>query len=180
MVIPEAVQAWGRKLAPFALVAGVAFAAGRYSHPQRVEQRAEAKVETVQEAKKDTQTDLQTLGGKAEKGVRRTTFKPDGTVVVLEGWKKSEVDASTLRQGVVEALRTEARTETKTEVITEYARDDWMVGASAGYSWADVAGGRLGSPVYGLEVRRRILGPFWLGVAGDSERSVRGTVSVSF
>ena len=65
-----------------------------------------------------------------------------------------------------------SHTDTKT-ITTPLVKDNWYVGLSTQI-------GLSGFSKPGIEVRRRIIGPFWLGASIDTSFSGRASIGVSF
>jgi hypothetical protein len=156
------------------LVAGVLFAAGRYTAPlppPRVEVREkvmEHKVEVEHKVEGPVRVVTRTverlaacpaLPGQpaASEPVRETTVVEERGEVVIE------------RTGATEASRE------REQVVTPASREParWMVGASYGLA--------LGSaPTPGALVAYRLAGPVWLGASGDLGGNLRASVAVTF
>jgi hypothetical protein len=141
---------------------------GRTASPAHIETNTEARtVEVVR-----WQLAYASHGEKVEKRQTATVSKPDGTVVVLEGYE------ATTRW--VDDLKVDGISLTDTKVVERTVVDnrqpEWMVGASAQWSLKAFEP----RPVWSVEVHKRVLGPLWLGAGVGTDLSVRASASLMF
>lgn len=132
------------------IAAGVGYGFGRYVQPAKVEIKKEEVIKEVETTKKDIVI------------VEKETHLPDGTVIKE---KKTE-DKST------EVVKKEEKT--KESTVTTNEKPQWKVQALAGLELGTVG------PVYGAGVERRILGPFFAGVYGKTNKEVGASLSFEF
>lgn len=64
---------------------------------------------------------------------------------------------------------------TDSKVVSIAASKDWMISASAQTDFKEGL-----KPVYGLQVQRRILGPFYLGATANTDRAIGVSVGFEF
>lgn len=144
---------------------------GKYTIPAKVVVKTEEKIVTKEVIK---WKEKKVKNESKDKEVVIIEIKyPDGTVRK----EKRIVDKGTLRidyskEGSKESTKTEER---KTEVSQINSKYDWHV--SGMVSPKDFS---KDSIEYGLSVERRILGPFYLGIYGTTNRSFGGLLGVSF
>ena len=105
---------------------------------------------TVEVEKEVTRTDVVT--------VVREVVKPDGT---------KETTSTTTDHSISK------RDSTSTTSLAP-RQPDWHVSVSYSKTFSDPA------PVYGLQVERRILGPFSLGVRADTEKTIGIVIGMEF
>ncbi len=154
------------------LIAGLAI--GRFTLPSKVVTKTEVKVETKEVVKWKTKYVKQE--NKDKETITIETRYPDGRIV-----KEKRV----LDKGVVVVDKTsdgakevEKKEERSTETTTTYAKNDWHLSAlvsssNNGEAFSDKVS-------YGLMLERRIIGPFYLGVFGLSNKTVGAGLGVSF
>lgn len=148
-------------IATLVFVVGAAF--GRFSLPARVEIKTQTQVveKVVVQKERAKQTDRTTVIIK--------TVAPDGTVTErTEIVDKTKVTSDTNKTS-------DSKSDSSSSKVTEYAKNDWFIRA--------MAKGQLGvaGPLrYGVGVDRRILGPVYLGVFGYDDKTVGGSVGLSF
>ena len=104
--------------------------------------------------------------------VERTT-SPDGTV--LEKRSERETERAELARDVDRKADTRAETSKVTA-----SRPDWRVGVLAGAAWTPPALTIAGPLVLGVQVERRIIGPFSLGAWGSTVGAAGLSVSGEF
>ena len=63
---------------------------------------------------------------------------------------------------------------TKSQTVSAAPLPQWMIGATVQQYNAATA------PTYGLTVQRRMLGPVWLGVAADTNKTVSASILLEF
>lgn len=150
------------------VLTGVAFTAGRYSAPDRVEYRDREVVRTV--VQEDTQArervaeltaQLETMSRHTRREVT-TEKRPDGTEVThsVTDTRVDTVKETSARTDRVAEVETQKHAETErtreTQKLELRDRPDWRVGLLAGAT-VDLR------PSIGVHVERRILGPLSLG-----------------
>lgn len=166
--------------------------------PAKVETHAVADVVTKQKLADalKIQQDLQEQLTQAKKTITElsshkvvhthTEKKPDGTLVTdtttTTDTEKNTNSTTDTSQKVVDntstvdnktsTTDTTSHTDTKT-ISTPMVKDHWYAGVSAALSLKGVS-----DP--GVELKYRLIGPFWLGASVDTSFSVRGTLGVSF
>jgi hypothetical protein len=147
----------------------VAFLAGRFSAPVRVEERTkvETQIQTVTEWR-DRIVEREVVKWR-ERVVAVETVRPDGTIERTTTTDRgADVDTSIDAEGSGSATAAASeRQETERVVSTE--RPGWGLGVAA--AWEP---GRLtGKPDrIGLELDRRLFGTVWLGLRADTDRRV--------
>jgi hypothetical protein len=178
----------------------VGFGAGRYSTPDKVvtvdhtqeltkdfEQKTRETIASEYEVKLQ-QVKQQLLAEQKENSEVHTRIerKADGSVVITKDEKTrsdtktdSRTDTTTNTQTdkketekVVEYRDREVVKVVEHDKLVENAKPDWRIGVTAGVDVLDAWKGNL-APVYGGSVARRVAGPIFLGVFGDS-RGVAG------
>jgi hypothetical protein len=142
-----------------ALVAGIA--GGYWLSPTKVETRTEVKTEwKIKEVEKRVE-----VAGKEVERVkivyRTIERKPDGSEHVTE---LEDSSSHTLSVSALHLDRTTDATGKQASVtLTRPVGPDWRVAVLAGASLKEPLLPIAGPLVLGLEVDRRIIGPFWLG-----------------
>jgi len=183
------------------LLFGVGYAVGRYAAPTKTVVTTQTKVVTqVKEhviVKHDVQVKMVAhkvyIRAKAQNThtVTETTKKPDGTVVTktTTDTSSSDVTANTEGKKTEAASHTVAdKTEEKKQVATkktkkvvENNRPNWAISPMVG---VNLSGLKLTNPVFkpvfGLQVERRIVGPFSVGAWGLSSGQVGVELTVRF
>ena len=153
------------------LILGAGIAIGRFSLPAKV-------VETEKTVYKDKIVEkIVYVKEKSEKRdlvtIRLVTIKPDGTKTIeTKIYDKSQIE---IVQKVQSEIVKETDKSTETSKTTEYSTKDWFV---AGLARTNLGG--ISKPDYGLSVNRRILGPFYLGAFGFTNKDLGAAVGVMF
>jgi hypothetical protein len=167
-----------RRLAIVALGAIVAlcgaFAVGRWSRPAMVRTTAEradltraqwygATVSATKETRRNVESE------------RHRTFDPQTGKLLSETLKLRDLSTSGATRN--EASQGGAKTEEHREATTteKPAAKDWHLSVQAGWNAA-----QLRPNVYGVQVERRIAGPVWLGVWGNSTRAGGASLSLEW
>lgn len=108
-----------------------------------------------------------------------TTTKPDGTTVVEKEKTRTnentQVDSSRNTNSTTDT-KVEAKVDTKTVRIQR----DWRVGGTVGVDFSNPFPSSFGDLVYGASVERRIIGPIYLGVWGNTGKQGGISVGVEF
>lgn len=135
---------------------------GYYATPTKTITKTEVKevVKVVKEKEKNKQNNKMVV-------IVETTM-PDGT-------KRKETKI--VDKGVITITASEnidKSTDTKTETVVEHTHDSLLLYA--------VAEKNLSSPElsYGVGVQKRVLGPFFLGVYGTTQKNIGVTLGLSF
>jgi len=131
------------------LLLGVGYGVGRYLQP------AEVKIE-IKEVIKEVEVENRNVVT-----IIREIERPDGT---------REIETRIVDKTTIEKDRTASRSEVKT---VRALKPQWKVGAMVGQS--DFL---RGGTIYGAQVERRILGPFFLGVWGNTNKSAGLSISM--
>lgn len=164
-----------------AVAIALAFAAGRYSTPERVVERTvEAKVERGEVSSGVRTTDDERVSTTV---VRVVESRPDGTRIETE---RHEAAREVVRE--VEVVRVETvekivyRDRERTE---ENAAPQWRIGAELGIANAprriDIPGVPRYAPIVaGVTLERRIAGPVWVGGFVSSTPAAGLRVAVEF
>lgn len=76
------------------------------------------------------------------------------------------------RNGVKETII--ESTDNSTKTVQKTAKPQWLVGAGASYSFADL------KPVYEIQASRRILGPVFIGLKADTNATIGLTAIMEF
>lgn len=139
---------------------GLAFAAGRFMTPTKVE-----KVEVVKEVVKWKERQSE---DKDKVIIEVETVYPDGTRKI----ERKIVDKGKLRIDV----EGESEKEKENTVVVENKKPDWMVSGLAGVGLKEK--GLNG--VYGAHVQRRVIGPVHVGGFGMTNGSGGLSVGISF
>lgn len=155
-------------------VALVAFSAGRFTAPERVETRVEFRELSVEEL---------TRGMNFTRTVTRTIYRDVTTTITDAG--TTITDRTVEREGDdthrAETLAGSRSTEAAGETVrTVTVRPDWRVGVLAGASLRDPALPLSGPLVLGVEVDRRIVGGVSAGVWANTVGAAGVAVSVEF
>jgi hypothetical protein len=151
----------------------VAYFAGRFSAPVKVEERVkvETKVQTVTEWKER----IVYVQDQHRKATTTTTKEPGGKVVIVKV-EETETDTKAATDG---SGQTHATAETKSEAskVTTSDRPGWRAGLAA--TW-DMHAPTARPGAYGLELDRRLFGTLWLGVRADTDRRVGAALSLEW
>lgn len=89
--------------------------------------------------------------------VYRTIERPDGT-----------------KETIKETTDKSVKQATSSKESTIFSRKDWVVSTSAGTRFSNF------EPIYGLQVQRRILGPFYVGAVASTDKMVGVSVGLEF
>ena len=150
-------------------------AVGRFSLPAKVETKIEEKIvvkevikwktQYVKNEQKDKETVIIETHYPDGKIVKETHIVDKGTIVVNKTAEGSK--------------ETDKKEETTTEKTVEYANRDWSFAALAAPKKSSEGGVSLTSGVdYGLHVQRRVLGPFYLGGFGLTDKTFGASLGV--
>lgn len=105
--------------------------------------------------------------------------------------KTVEIEKEVIKNNIVTIVKTITKPDGTTETISEttdkstkketsrkeaivVARKDWMIGASASTKFSNL------EPIYGAQVQRRILGPFYLGATASTDKTVGVSLGFEF
>jgi hypothetical protein len=172
------------------LLAG--FTAGRYSGTAQVIEKEKVVTKYQDKLVYQDRIVTKTVYVKAEQKREHVetleTKSPDGTVVTQT---KRDTDTNTGVNQTTDSDSTHALTETKyvTQIVERekqvLKQPDWRLYAGVGVSLPFYLGqGNIGLPLSGWVVQagadRRIAGPFWFGVFGNTQGTVGLNVSVVF
>lgn len=134
-----------------ALIIGlVGYAIGRYMQPAEVITKQVEVVKEIEVVKRDVKT------------VIKEVVRPDG----------SKETVTTIDENTRERTRRES--DVKTEVVQSPAKPQWEAGVMVKASLNNII------PVYGIQVERRILGPFSVGVQGWSDTTAGVSLNIEF
>lgn len=138
----------------------IGFGVGLFFTPKKVISQSKT-VET-------TNSQIAKTENKANKTTKIETVKPDGTkvITVIE-------DRSVTTENKAISSKTEIKE--KTKIVENKKQPSWMISGQAGTQLTDP-----GIRSYGGAIQKRILGPFWVGVYGDSRGNIGGMFSVQF
>lgn len=64
--------------------------------------------------------------------------------------------------------------QTDSKTVTVAAKNDWVISASVGTKFDDL------KPIYGAQVQRRILGPFYLGAMANTDKTIGLSIGFEF
>lgn len=131
------------------------FGLGKYTQPTKVVTKTETVVKTVTVDHTNVVT------------VTKEVDKPDGT---------KEINTTTTDKSEVS---TNTQSDEKTDKTVTNSKAQWRVDGLYGTQLGSTTGLANG-PVYGVGVERRILGPVWAGVQGNSDKRVALTVGFEF
>jgi hypothetical protein len=155
----------------------VGAAVGRFSLPAKVVTKTETKtvekevVKWKTEIKRDQQNNKDT--------VTTETHYPDGRVV-----KETHIvdKGTTVTDNKTDETKTDNKSsDTTTEKTTEYSTHDWNFAALGAIKKDSGGNPALASGFdYGLHVQRRVLGPFYLGGFGLTDKTLGASVGVSW
>lgn len=141
-----------------ALLLGVAI--GRYATPVRIKTVEKEKIVTV--VQKDTDKTTDKKNTTHEQIIKVKITHPDGTI------EEREETIKDANQIVDVDLHTTTNTSTEIdkskETIKDSTKPNWLIAGTAGVSFANKG---LDSS-YGIHVQRRILGPIFIGVYGNT------------
>lgn len=126
------------------------YAVGRYLQPPEVVTKEVEKIKEVEVVKRDVKT------------IIKEVVRPDG----------SKETVTTIDESTRENTRRQADTSKETTITP--AKPRWKAGANVKASLTNVL------PVYGVQIERRILGPFYVGVQGWADSTVAVSVSMEF
>lgn len=126
------------------------YAVGRYLQPPEVVTKEVEKIKEVEVVKRDVKT------------IIKEVVRPDGSKETV-----TTIDESTREN-------TRRQTDTAKEVTVAPAKPQWKAGATVKASLTNVL------PVYGVQIERRILGPFYVGVQGWTDSTVAVGISMEF
>lgn len=167
------------------VLVALAFAAGRFSKPERVVERTVEIESTRERASEVAHESVAASEQVATHKEAETTFHPDGRVVVRE-----VVDSAAVREVVreVEVVRTvevERVVIQERERLVESSRPAWRVALDLGVADAphrvDVPGiPRYLPAIATLTAERRIAGPVWVGAWASSTPGAGLRVAVEF
>lgn len=132
------------------IVLTIGYAFGRYVQPAKVETRTVTVNHEVEVVKHDVVT------------VTKEVTTPDGTKTVT----------TTVTDKTKEETHKDSSNETKT--VTDYSKPQWKANAFVSPSNATTG------HVYGVSFERRLIGPVFVGIYGNVDRSFGGTVGLEF
>jgi hypothetical protein len=143
------------------------FALGRFSAPVRTETK---NVYVDREVVKWRDVEKKVEG--PVRVVVKTRLVPGPQGPVVERERVVERGAVTTERASDGQASRSTQIETKT--VSEYDRAHWLLGASVGM--------QIGKPgeVYGGQILYRVIGPAWLGIAGDSSGAAKLQFAISF
>jgi len=147
-----------------------AFAVGRYTVPTKVVEKEKLVYKDRVVVKKIYEKDTTKKNDKIT--IKLVTIKPDGTKTIeTKIVDKGEMIVS--ENGKVDVVK-ETEITKETEKTTESSHDQWLLSV--------VVKANINNPVpdYGLQVQRRILGPFHLGAFVYKSTDVGASVGISF
>lgn len=156
-----------------ALVAGLAYVAGRYAKP------AETKTETKTES---TATILYASHGEsttADRGVTQTRKvkveqkKPDGSALTTTTTDTLHAADLTLHSNWTGSIESESASSAAATTTTTASRPGWSVGVGALWDPGHLS---LKPQTYTLEVDRRLFGSLWVGVRANTDKQVGASV----
>lgn len=161
------------------VVAMLAFAAGRFTVPERVQnvdREVTLDAQVVHEVREVAK--VETSAKKTARAVDRVRVTlPDGTRVVSTKLREVFDAVASQQTEIVQAKQTERvflQDERHTKTV-ERSAPDWRVGGLVGVTLQPAL-----RPVYGLHVERRILGPVSLGAWGLSSGVIGASLSAEF
>ena len=152
-------------------------AIGRFSLPARVEVKTETKI--VEKEVIKWKTDTKKSENKDKDTVTIETHYPDGRIVK----EKHTIDKGTI---VVDktsegSKEKDKESDTKTSTVTEYATHEWNISALGAAKKSSSGNPTLSEGFdYGAHVQRRILGPFYLGGFGLTDKTFGASAGVSW
>lgn len=145
--------------------------------PARIEERVvtvERKQEAIQWAWKG---EAQKRADVSTRVVVKTRWLPSPAGPVVERTEETATDAHEEAHAQVAEVRVEVRTVEKLverERLVEGARPGWRIEASAGWELSENPG------QFGVELSRRLGGPWWVGVEARSDKSAALLVAVEW
>lgn len=169
------------------------YGSGRYVQPAKVVEKekivTQIQEKIVYQDRVVTQKVLVEVEKKQQHTETTTTKKPDGEIVTttktdINTDERTKDSESKTEEKVVYKDRVVQQVVEKEKIVTN--QPDWRVAAGAGYSIPYALGADSpGVPglqgfVINAEVDRRILGPVWLGVQGNTQGVVGLTISGVF
>jgi len=134
------------------LLSGIGYGVGRYLQPSEVRTEVREVVKEVEVVKKDVVT------------IIKEKKNTDGSV---------ETVTTITDKTTIDKERDEAREEIKSVINL---RPQWRVQGSVGASKIS----DLASPIYGVGIEKRILGPVSAGIYGRSDKELGLTISLEF
>jgi hypothetical protein len=165
-----------RRLAIVALGAALcvlaAFAWGRWGRS-----RAEVDYSQVRDGKADGSWGSAMKGKVAERRnviVVRERFEP-ATGLLTERLTLRDTTATNTRTEATAQGQVKVEERVETRYVEKQVRKDWHLSVQAGWDAA-----QLRPNVYGVQVERRIAGPVWLGVWGNSTRAGGASLSLEW
>lgn len=149
--------------------------AGRSQTPDTVETSHEQVAVTIQQHSK-------TRYVREEQATRivyrERVTKPDGTITERES---ERTDTHVKENGGTDSSETQtAKRETETYKQVTASEPQWRIGALIGAQLQSPLLPIAGPLVVGVNVERRIAGPFWLGVWGISGGAAGASISITF
>lgn len=173
----------GIKAVPFIVILGIGYFAGWATKPNNV--RIEEKLKVV-EVTKEVVVEKEVVKLVKDTNIKEKyhresleTKLPDGTYTKKETEDRNidtVVKETEEKVRVVEVTK-EVVVEKEVERIVEAQKAQWRASPLIGTNVAFLPKPNIGGFVWGAEVERRILGPFWLGVWGLSSGQVGVKVS---
>lgn len=191
-------QPWVRNILILVLIFAMGYGAGRYAQPAKVV--IQDRVVTVE--KKVVVTEVKTeikivkvADTSVDRKVHKTvteTEKPDGTKTKVttedsDTSKKTHEDDTTVAKKDDTSKTTDNKAVDSSHTsITTYSKPQWHLGANGGISIPYFIGqGVLGVPgmkgfVVGAQLERRIVGPVFMGIVGNTQGMVGISISGEF
>jgi hypothetical protein len=155
-----------------ALCVLAAFAWGRSGRS-----RAEVDYSQVRDGKADGSWGSAMKGKVAERRnviVVRERFEP-ATGLLTERLTLKDTTATNSRTEATAQGQVKVEERVETKYVEKQVRKDWHLSVQAGWDAA-----QLRPNVYGVQVERRIAGPVWLGVWGNSTRAGGASISLEW
>lgn len=170
----------------------IGYGAGAMKQPRVVEKEVIKTQVQDHIVYKDRVVEKKVYVAEEQKHVRETTTttkKPDGTVVT-----QTTTDTDVDNKKHVDTDKTEDQQKTEDKVITQVVEKTklvdkeltWRLGAGVGYSFPYTLGqGTLGIPglngwVVQASIERRIIGPVWMGLWGNTQGTFGLNASVQW
>ena len=153
------------------VVAG-AVGLGRFTAPSKVVEKEkivfQEKIVTKKVYIKDTSKKVNKVT------IRLVTIKPDGTrTIETKIFDKSEIEITQKGESI---KSDDIKQTTEKEKTTEYKHDDLLISFGAKVDPFNATTGLS----YGLFLNKRLLGPFYMGIFGFTDRSVGASLGLSF
>lgn len=126
------------------------YAVGRYLQPPEVVTKEVEKIKEVEVIKRDVKT------------IIKEVVRPDGSKETT-----TTIDESTREN-------TRRQTDNQKEVIVAASKPQWKAGLTAKASISNIV------PVYGVQVERRVMGPFFVNAQGWSDGTAALGLSLEF